>query len=263
MTFRVMIALLFAALLLQCGETKYKVASETIEYKQGDETFEGYVAYPEGQSGELPAVLIVHQWIGLTDNEKGRADQLAEMGYVAFAMDMYGKGVRAKDHEEAAQLSGIYGGDRPLMRTRLDTAMSVLTSMDNVNASKVAAMGYCFGGMSVIELALAGGDVQGVVSFHGMLMSPNLEQDAGGIDIPIVVHHGADDPFMKPEVVENFKNVMTDAKVDMEFVAHPGAVHSFTEVDKGDDPSNGQAYNKAADEKSWASMKAFFKKILG
>ncbi len=255
--------LILVATFVQCGGAKPKITAAPLEYTQGDKTFEGFLAYDENATGKRPAVLVIHAWMGLDDYAKNRAKQLAELGYVAFAMDVYGKGIRAKDHDEAGQLMGQYAGDRDLLRSRMDRALEVLRENPNVDPNKIAAIGYCFGGMSVIELALSGADVEGVVSFHGVLMSPNLESGVSNVKAPIQIHHGADDSFTPAEQVNAMKTTLEEAEnVKLEWYEYPGAVHAFTVEAAGDDPSDGLAYNKAADEKSWARMKEFLNDVL-
>ena len=248
------------AVFFQAVTASAAVVGETIEYKQGDASLEGYVAYDDANQDKRPAVIVVHEWKGLGDYAKGRANQLAELGYVAFAADIYGKGVRPQSHEEAGKTAGMYKNDRVLMRARIQAALDVVKEHPLVDPTKVAAIGYCFGGTTVLELARSGADVKGVVSFHGSLATPN-PADAKNIKGKVLVEHGAADNFVNPEV-EGFKKEMTDAGVDMRFESYEGAVHSFTVKDAGSDPSKGMAYNEDADKKSWESMKNFLKEIF-
>lgn len=255
-------ALLSAATLLTLvASTVAAIHTETVEYQQGDTPLEGFLAYDDATSAPRPGVLVVHDWMGVGDYAKSRAKQLAELGYVAFAADIYGKGVRPADAKAAGELAGKYKGDRGLYRERLKAALAQLTANKLVAPGKVAAIGYCFGGTGVLELVRDGAMVKGVVSFHGGLSSPS-PQDARNIKAPVLVLHGADDPFVKPDEVAAFKKEMEDAGVKYEFVAYPGAVHSFTRPDAGNDNSKGAAYNEAADKASWIAMKDFFAKIF-
>ncbi len=237
------------------------VTSQVVEYKHGDTVLEGYLAYDDATDAKRPGVLVVHEWKGLGDYAKRRATQLAELGYVAFAADMYGKDIRPQTHEEAAKQAGIYKSDRQLMRARILAALDVLRQHPLVDSSKLGAIGYCFGGTTVLELARSGADLKGVVSFHGALATPN-PQDAKNIKAKILVCHGLADGFVPKEEVEAFKKEMKDANVGMQFEGYEGAVHSFTVKEAGDDPSKGMAYNAAADQKSWESMVAFFQKVF-
>ena len=235
--------------------------TQTVEYRDGETVLEGYLAYDDVSDAKRPGILVVHEWMGLGPYAMHRADQLAELGYVAFAADIYGKGVRAKDHQEAASLSGYYRGDRHLMRARAQAGLDVLTKDPLVDAKRLAAIGYCFGGTTALELARSGAPLKGVVTFHGGLDTPHPE-DAANIKARILVLRGADDPFVTPDQVEAFEKEMRDAIVDYRIVAYPGAVHSFTLPDAGNDPSKGMAYNPEADRKSWEEMKQFFAQIF-
>ncbi len=243
------------------GVASAAIQTQVIEYQSEGVTLEGFLAYDDTVTTPRPGVLIIHQWKGLTDYEKERARQLAALGYVAFAADIYGKGVRPTETKDASALAGKYKGDRALFRQRLEAALSTLKKQPQVASATLAALGYCFGGTGALEVARSGAAVKGVVSFHGGLGTPTPE-DAKAIKGQVLVLHGADDPFVPPAEVEAFKKEMTDAKVDYEFVAYPGAVHSFTMKSAGTDNSAGSAYNAEADEKSWAALQAFLKKIF-
>lgn len=232
------------------------IRTKTIEYTSGGQTFEGFLAYDDAAKLPRPGVLIVHQWKGLTDYEQKRAEMLAKLGYVAFCADIYGKGIRPTEVKEASALAGKYKGDRALYRERLKAALDVLAAQPQVEKSKLAAMGYCFGGTGALEVARSGAPVRGVVSFHGGLGTPT-PTDAKAIKGRVLVLHGADDPFVPPAEVDAFKKEMAEAEVGYEFVAYAGAVHSFTHWTAGDDASKGAAYNKAADEQSWEAMQKF------
>jgi len=235
--------------------------TQTVEYRDGETVLEGYLAYDDISDAKRPGILVVHEWMGLGPYVKHRAEQLAELGYVAFAADIYGKGVRVKDQKEAAELAGYYRGDRPLLRARVEAGLDVLKRHPLVDTKRLAAIGYCFGGTAALELARAGAPLQGVVSFHGGLDTPT-PQDAVHIKARILVLRGADDPFVPPDQVAAFEKEMQDAIVDYRIVTYPGAVHSFTLPDAGNDPSKGAAYNPEADRQSWAEMKQFFATIF-
>ncbi len=238
-----------------------QVVLETVEYKHGEASLEGFLAYDDAVETKRPGVLVVHEWKGVGDYAKKRATMLAEQGYVAMAVDMYGKGIRPQSHEEAAKQAGIYKDDRALMRERIASAMIVLKEHPLVDATKLAAIGYCFGGTTVLELARSGADVKGVASFHGALATPNV-QDAKNIKGRLLVCHGAADTFVPADEVAAFKKEMADAGVDLRFESFEGAVHSFTVKEAGDDPSKGMAYNADADAKSWSLLTEFLKQIF-
>jgi len=238
-----------------------EIKKEAIEYKHGDVVLEGYLAYDDAVQGKRPGVLVVHEWRGLNDYGKRRAEQLAELGYIAFALDMYGKGVYAKDHEEAGKLSGIYRSDRQLMRDRARAGLEILKNHSLTDQRRMAAIGYCFGGTTVLELARGGEELLGVVSFHGSLNTPTPE-DAKNIKGKVLVLHGANDKFISQEDITAFQEEMRKADVDWQMVFYGGAVHSFTVPEAGNDPSKGMAYNEKADKRSWEEMKQFFNEIF-
>jgi len=238
-----------------------KLHSETVEYKEGGTVLEGYLAYDDAVKGKRPGVMVVHEWTGLGPYVKRRANELAELGYVAFAADIYGKGIRPKDHEEAAKVAGMYFKDRSLMRSRAKAGLEILRNHELTDKSRVAAMGYCFGGTTVLELARSGADIAGVISFHGNLSTDHPE-DARNIKAKILAFQGADDPFVPQEAVLSFEDEMRKGGVDWQLVIFGGAVHSFTIPEAGNDPSKGMAYNEKADKRSWEIMKLFFKEIF-
>jgi dienelactone hydrolase len=246
--------------LLCVMKTQGAIHTETVEYKQGDVTLEGFLAYDDSISGKRPGILVVHQWFGLTDYEKMRAKQLAELGYVAFCADIYGKGVHPKDTSETGALVGKYKGDRTLLRARVNAALDVLEKNELVDTSRVAAIGYCFGGTTVIELARSGAQLNGVVSFHGGLDSPT-PADGKNIKCKVLALAGADDPFQKPDDLTAFESEMRDNKVDWQIVFYGGAVHAFTQPDPGF-VNAGAKYNEKADKRSWEAMKTFFAEIF-
>ncbi len=253
---------LFSSLLIAASVLTSRAAihTETIEYKQGDTTLEGVLVYDDANQGKRPGVLVVHQWLGLTGYEKHRAEMLAQLGYVAFCADIYGKGIRPKDVSEAGAQAGKYKGDRALLRDRVNAGLDVLKKNELVDTRRIAAVGYCFGGTTVIELALSGADVAGVVSFHGGLDAPS-PADAKNIKCKLLACAGADDPFQKPEDLAAFESEMRDAKADWEINFYGGAVHSFTQPDPGF-VNAGAKYNEKADKRSWADMKRFFAEIF-
>jgi dienelactone hydrolase len=208
-----------------------------------------------------PGVLVVHQWLGLTDYEQGRAKQLAELGYVAFCADIYGKGVRPANTKEAGVEATKYKTDRKLLRERVNAGLAELKKTELVDAKRVAAIGYCFGGTTVIELARSGADVAGVVSFHGGLDSPT-PADGKNIKCKVLACHGADDPFVPAKDLAAFEDEMRQANVDWTLIKYGGAVHAFTQPLAGNDNSKGAAYNEKADRRSWAALKMFLSGVF-
>lgn len=239
-----------------------ELRTQAVPYDHDGARLIGYLAYDDTVKGPRPAVLVVHEWWGLNDYTKRRARQLAGLGYVALAADIYGDGVVAKDRTEAGALAGRFrGGDRSLLRERVNAALKVLLDNPLVDRQRVAAIGYCFGGTTVLELARSGADIAGVVSFHGGLDTPR-PAEAGTLKAKILVLHGADDPGVPPAQVAAFQDEMRKAGADWQLIMYGGAVHSFTNPDSGSDPSRGAAYNEKADRRSWEHMKIFFKEIL-
>ncbi len=236
------------------------IQSKPVEYQQGDTTLSGVLVWDDAVTGPRPGVLVVHQWLGLTKYEQHRAEMLAQLGYVAFCADIYGKDARPKDVTEAGTESSKYKADRTLLRARVNAALDQLKKSELVDTQRVAAIGYCFGGTTVIELARSGAVLNGVVSFHGGLDSPS-PADGKNIKCPILACHGAYDPFEKPEDLAAFENEMRDAKVDWRLIKYGGAVHSFTQPDPGF-ANPGARYNEKADKRSWEDMKSFFAEIF-
>lgn len=236
-----------------------EIRTQRVEYTHNGQVLEGYLAYNPALSSLRPGVLVIHEWTGINPYIESRTRQLAEMGYVAFAPDIYGKGVRPQP-PAAAQEAGKYYGDRELAKGRLMAGLNVLREQINVDPERLAAIGYCFGGTMALELARSGADLKGFVSFHGGL---NPTEDEGrNIQGKVLVLHGADDPFVSQENIEGFKAEMNTGKVDWQMVYYSGAVHAFTNPDSGSDNSTGAAYNADADRRSWEVMKSFFAEIF-
>ena len=210
-----------------------------------------------------PVVLVVHQWKGLGEHEKSRAEQIAAQCYNAFAVDMYGKGVRPATSDAAGAEAGKYKNNPALARQRLKAALDWVRKRDDVDVAHIAAMGYCFGGTMVLELARGGEDIDAVISFHGGLASPAPITKPGILKAAVQVHHGASDPFVPQEEVQGFITEMKTAKADWHLTQYADAVHAFTHADAGSDPSGGVAYNAKADKRSWAATTDFLTEIFG
>lgn len=252
--------------LAACGGALFPLQAEiqhnSVEYQAGEVTCEGYLAFDDATTGDRPGVLVVHDWMGLSDHTRGVCDELAKLGYVAFAADIYGKGVRPASPKEAGAQAGQYKKNRPLLRARAAAGLAQLQGSPHVEKGKIAAIGYCFGGTTALELARSGADLAAVVSFHGGLDSLT-PADAKNIKAHVLVLHGADDPTMKKEDVEAFQEEMRAGGVDWEMIYYGDAVHAFTEERAGRDKSRGVAYNEKAAKRSWQAMRDFFGEILG
>lgn len=254
----------FCALLLCAGMAKSEIRKESIEYRAGEEVCEGYLVYDDAVKNQRPGVLVIHDWMGLgpESNARARCEMLAKLGYVAFAADMYGKGIRPKNRDEASAEAGKFYKDRELFRSRATAALGYLKSRSEADSSRIAAIGYCYGGTGVLELARSGAQIDGVVTFHGGLAAASPD-DAKNIVCKVLVLHGADDPFVPADQVAAFEKEMTDAKVDWQMIKYSGAVHSFSNPAAGNDPSSGAAYHESADKRSWVAMREFLVEIFG
>lgn len=249
-------------LLLTAASGCAKLVTRPVDYTDATGTpLEGYVVYDDAASGPRPGVIVVHDWRGLTDYTKKRADMIAQLGYVAFAADIYGKGVHLATVPEFSKEMGPYKADRTLYRARVRAAYDAFLRQPEVDKTRIAAIGYCFGGTGVIEMVRDGLPLRGVVSFHGGLDARPVA-DGRKMTAPILALCGAADPFEKPADMAAFVQQMHDNGVPLQVVEYPGAQHAFT--DAGVDALNlpGAKYNASADRKSWIAMKAFLKKIF-
>lgn len=238
------------------------VVGQDIEYTVGDKVMQGYVAARTDAEALSPGVMVIHDWNGIDAYEKMRADMLASMGYVAFCVDIYGKGVRPKTTQESAAESGKYYQDNNLLRIRLAAGLRELNNQATVQKGNLAAIGYCFGGMAALEMARGGMGVKGVASFHGSLKAQK-PMARGAFKGKIIVFHGNADPFVPQADVDAFKTEMREAGAMMEFVGYPGAVHSFTLKDADKAGMNGVKYDANADSDSWTRLGTFLKSVLG
>lgn len=238
-----------------------EVKSEPLSYESGGVTFKGELFFDDAVEGRRPGVMVVHEWTGLNDYARLRARMLAELGYVALAADMYGEGKVTTDRKQAGEWAGAVKGDVPLMRARAEAGLAALRGHERVDSGKLAAIGYCFGGTTVLQLALGGADLAGVVSFHGGLPADPADP-AKPVKAKVLVLHGGADPLVPVEEVTAFTNNMDAAGADWQLVAYGGAKHSFTnpDADKANMPPVG--YQKAADERSWKAMQVFFDELF-
>lgn len=249
------------ALALMVGTVRAEIKAQAVEYKQGEATLEGWLVYDAAVTEKRPGVLVVHQWKGLTDYERKRAEMLAQLGYVVLCADIYGKGVRPVDNAAAGQEAGKYKGNRALLRERAAAGLAALKQQPQVDPKRVAALGYCFGGTTVIELARSGAELAGVVSFHGGLDSPT-PADGKNIRAKVLALHGADDPFVPAKDLQAFQEEMRAGKVDWQLVQYGGAVHSFTDWNLKESTMPGAQYNESADRRSWEAMRQFLGELF-
>ena len=231
--------------------------TETVNYQATDIELEGYLAYPDEE--QAPLVLIAHTWAGKDDFVHERAEDLAALGYVGFAVDMYGNGKVGSDTEENQSLMAPLLSDRDVLKDRIISALNFGKSLPGVDPNKVAAIGYCLGGLVVLDLARSGEDFQGVVSFHGLLMGSDISEK--GIQAKILVLHGERDPMVPLDMVDAFQKEMTKADADWQLHSYGGTYHAFTKPD-ANDPNLGTQYNQSASERSWKSMQNFFEEIF-
>ncbi|HEX8313270.1 MAG TPA: dienelactone hydrolase family protein [Chthoniobacteraceae bacterium] len=254
---------LFSALLAVMFPTLgfAEVKTETIQYQQGETALEGVLALESTSQEKRPGILIIHDWMGVSEHTRAVAEDVAKLGYVAFAADIYGKGVRPADQQASSAEAGKYKANRPLLRERAKAGLDQLKKHPMVDSSKLAAIGFCFGGTTALELARSGAEIAGAVSFHGSLDSPN-PADGKNIKAKLLILHGADDPFVKQEDLAAFQKELRDARVDWQMIYYGDAVHSFTQKKAGTDKSKGAAYQEAAARRSWQAMQVFFNEIF-
>ena len=246
------------------GERPLNIKGEEVTYEADGISMKGFIAYDANRTGQRPGVLVVHEWWGHNEYARKRASMLAELGYVALAVDMYGDGLQADHPEDAGKFSSAVFQNIEGAKARFTRAMETLKAHDATDPDKIAAIGYCFGGGVVLHMARFGMPLDGVVSFHGSLATATPAA-AGDIKTAILVCHGADDPFISPESLEGFKKEMNEAGADLTFKSYEGATHSFTNPaadEFGQKFELPLAYNEAADEASWNEMQKFFEKIF-
>lgn len=238
-----------------------EVQIKEVLYKDGDEQLKGYLAWDDSISGKRPGVMVVHEWWGLNDYARKRAKMLAEEGYVAFAADMYGSGKVTTHAKDAKGWMTQIIQNQGAWQKRALLGLQQLKSSPQVDASKLASIGYCFGGATVMQMAYAGADLKGVVSFHGSL-PPATPDQAAAIKSSVLIAHGEADSFIPAERIVKFKKALADANVDWEMNIYSGARHGFTNPGAGEFGMDALAYNEKADRRSWAKMKAFFDEIF-
>lgn len=234
--------------------------TQLMEYHDGDTLLEGYCVYEDKSTDKRPAVLVVHDWSGRNEFAQEKATRLAELGYVGFAVDMYGKGKRGTTKEEKTALITPLIKDRLKLQKRIQAGFEAVKTLPIVATGHIGAIGFCFGGLCALDLARSGADVKGVVSFHGLLSAPEgIAQHK--IVAKVLVMHGYDDPMVTPDKIDIFAEEMTHAKVDWQFIIYGNTMHGFTNP-QANDPGFGTVYSKAADLRSWIAMREFLKEVF-
>jgi dienelactone hydrolase len=236
------------------------IREQQVEYRCGDTLLEGFFCHNDDQPGPLPTVLISHAWGGRDEFVEKKARRLAYHGYAAFALDMYGKNKRGRTPEESQALMTPFVQDRTLLARRINSALTHVKQMPDVDPRRIAAMGFCFGGMCVLDLARSGADLRGVVSFHGIL-KPNGLPPPPAIRAKILMLHGYDDPLAPPEDVLAISKELTAAGADWQLHAYGGTRHSFTNP-AANNPAGGMVYNEKAAHRSWHSLVQFLEEVL-
>lgn len=263
-----MLSRLTAVLAATCSTAAFaEIKTEHIKYTSGQNTFEGVLAYDDAVTDKRPGVLVCPEWWGRNDYADSRAKQLAALGYVAFAIDMYGDGKTTKDPKQAGEWAGKVNSDQMEMRARAAAGLKVLAEHAKVDDTKLAAIGYCMGGSVALELARSGQphteNLKAIIPFHASTIAAKNPEDNKNIKGSILVCHGQDDAFVKPEQIENFHKQMKDAGIDYQFVSYSGAVHAFTNPDADSAGVPGVKYNEKADKRSWAAMRNLLGEVFG
>jgi dienelactone hydrolase len=241
------------------------IKEEPVTYKDGEATMKGFIVYDDAKQGKRPGVIIVHEWWGITKHIHAEARRMASWGYTAFIVDMYGDAKSADNPKDAGALSGAVRKNPAVMQARFDAAMDTLTKHPTVDASKIGAMGFCFGGSVVLDMARVGTDLKGVAAFHAGLGASGPQAEPGKVKAKLLVQNGTDDPFIKPDSVAAFKKEMDAAKVDYHYISYPGVVHAFTNPEAtalGKKFNIPIAYNADVDKKATAEAKEFFIEVF-
>lgn len=239
-----------------------KIVTERVAYEHDGVKLEGFLAYDDARTGPRPAVIVVHEWWGLNDFAREKTTALAEIGYVAFAIDMFGTGVVTDKPEEAGKLSGQFRGKPELQRARAKAALDVLSKHERVDARRIGAIGFCFGGTTVMQMAFDGQPLAGVVSFHGGLPAIS-EDDARRARAKVLVLHGVSDTLIPPDAIRSFESAMEKGGADWQMVNYGGAKHSFMNPFADTLKMDGVGYDKRTADRAWRHMRVFFDEVLG
>lgn len=236
------------------------IVSNTVNYLDGNDVLQGFFAYDDLIEGQRPTVIINHAWAGRNKFVEDKALKLAELGYFAFAVDMYGQGILGHDNDESAALMQPFIDDRDLILRRMNAALNAVKLMPWVDDKEMAAIGFCFGGLCVLDLARSGADIKGVVSFHGLLGMPENSQ-VKDVKSKVLILHGNDDPMTSPDQIITMQKYLTQAKADWQFHSYGNTMHAFTNP-VANDPEFGTVYQADADKRSWLVMKNFLAEVF-
>jgi dienelactone hydrolase len=237
------------------------IQTRTIDYDDGDTVLEGLIAWDDDNDKPRPGVMVSHAWAGRSQFEDDKAVELAKLGYTGFALNLYGKGVLGSGPDENAALMTPFLDDRPMLQKRLLLSLEAMRNQPEVDESRVAAIGFCFGGLCVLDIARTGADLDGVVSFHGLLGSPG-NTSGNKIKAKILALHGWDDPMATPDSVVALGEELTAMGADWQLHGYGNTMHAFTNPD-ANDPAMGTVYSESADRRSWAAMQNFLAEIFG
>ena len=257
---RTVIALIIGVLLVARADAA--IHTETVDYREGDTALRGYLAYDDASTAKRPGVLVVHEWWGLNEHARNKAEALAKAGYVALAIDMYGEGKTTDHPKEAGEWSGYIGQHQAVAKARFLAGLNLLKQQPLVTPDKIAAIGFCFGGHVVLSMAAHGIDLRGVVSFHGAMPSEPVPPGTQ-VKAKILMNHGAADPLVTMDKVLHFEEILTNAGADWQCNVYGGAKHSFTNPTADSRGIPALAYNAEADRRSWQAMRDFFREIFG
>jgi len=264
MAYRILMSLCLAIILSAASSASAKVSGREVEYRSGDTVLKGYLAQDTAVKGKRPAVLVVHEWWGHNEYARKRALMLAKQGYVALAVDMYGDGKTAQHPDDAGKFAGEVMKNKAVGEARFNAALDFIKQQPSVDTSRIAAIGYCFGGGVVLHMARQGADLKGVVSFHGSLATDSPAKE-GAVKARVLVFSGEADKMIPPEQVAAFKDEMTKAGASFRFVGYPGVKHSFTNPDADSLAKKfnlPMAYDRKADRDSWSQAKKFLKEVF-
>jgi dienelactone hydrolase len=256
-------AVAVASCTLLAGTARGEIRTEELEYRQGDTVLQGFLAWDDAAKGPRPGVLVIHEWWGHNQHARDQALRLARAGYVGLAVDMYGKGKTTTHPEDAQKFVAEATSDAARIRARFDAGRALLQGRPQVDRKRIAAIGYCFGGMVALEMAREGADLAAVATFHAGIRPPATPAAKGKVKAAILVQTGGADPMVSPEALAGLEREMKAAGARIEVISYPGVKHSFTNPDAGKAGMEALAYDADADARSWAAMLAFFKRTLG